>query len=80
MDILLARTEIKEKPKKVKVDKLKKEVEESGNQLFYLDRENSHKEIMSLIDNFEDAGYTANFREVKFGLADEEYLYEVHVL
>ena len=80
MDILLARTEIKEKPKKVKVSKLKKEVEETGNKLFYFDRENSHKEMMNLIDSFEDDSYTAYFREVKFGLADEEYMYEVHVM
>ena len=36
MDILLARTDIKEKPKKVKVTKLKDEVAEAGNKYFIL--------------------------------------------
>ena len=35
---------------------------------------------MSLIDAFEDSDYTVHFREVKYGLSDEEYMYEVHVM
>jgi hypothetical protein len=80
MDILLARTEITSKPKSVNVDTLKKELEECNDKLFYLDRENSHKDMMSLIDTFEDDDYTVHFREIKFGLEDESYMYELHVL
>jgi hypothetical protein len=36
--------------------------------------------MMSIVDKFEEAGYSVHFREVKYGLADEEYLYEVHAL
>ena len=48
--------------------------------IFYFDRDNSHKDMMSLVDSLEDEGYNVYFREVKYGLADDEYMYEVHAL
>jgi hypothetical protein len=80
MDILLARQELSDKPKKVKLEKLKTELTEAGEKIFYFDRENSHKNMMSLVDSFEGDGYNVYFREVKYGLSDEEYMYEVHVM
>ena len=35
---------------------------------------------MALVDALEKDGYNVYFREVKYGLADEEYMYEVHAL
>jgi len=78
MDILLAREELTSKPKKVKLDKLLDILAKNGEEIFYFDRDNSHKDMMALVDKFEDAGYTVHFREVKYGLADEEYIYEIH--
>ncbi|MBT3279900.1 MAG: hypothetical protein HOF69_03720 [Campylobacteraceae bacterium] len=80
MDILLARTEISAKPKKINVDKLKEELTKCNDKLFYFDKENSHKDMMSLIDTFEDDNYTVHFREIKFGLEEDAYMYELHVL
>ncbi len=80
MDILLARAELKSKPKKVNVSKLKDELKDINDKLFYFDKDNSHKDMMSLIDTFEDDGHTVHFREVKYGLEDDAYMYEVHVL
>ena len=80
MDILLARKEITAKPKKVNVSKLLETLKEKEDEIFYFDRENSHKDMMALVDKFEDAGYTVHFREVKYGLADDEYAYEIHAL
>ncbi len=80
MDLLLARNELNEKPKKVKLDKLKEEVSKTGEKIFYFDKDNSHKDMMSIVDTFEEEGYNVYFREIKYGLADDEYMYEVHVL
>ncbi len=80
MNILLARKELDQKPKKISFDKLVETLTQNGEEIFYFDRENSHKDMMSIVDKFEDAGYSVHFREVKYGLADEEYIYELHVL
>ncbi len=80
MDILLARKELTNKPKKVKLSKLKDKVKASENEIYYFDRDNSHKNMMALVDSFEADGYNVHFREVKYGLSDEEYMYEVHIM
>ena len=80
MDILIARKELTDKPKKVTLTKLKDELKDAGEKIYYFDRENSHKNMMSLVDSFEGDGYNVYFREVKYGLSDEEYMYEVHIM
>ena len=82
MDILLARKELTDKPGKTTLTKLKDEIKASAKdgKIFYFDRENSHKNMMSLVDSFENDGYNVYFREVKYGLADDEYMYEVHIM
>lgn len=80
MELLLARNELNEKPKKIKVEKIKDELAENGEKIFYFDRDNSHKDMMALVDTFEEEGYNVYFREIKYGLADEEYMYEVHMV
>ncbi len=80
MELLYARNELNEKPKKVKLDKIKEELKKVNEKIYYFDRENSHKDMMALVDALEDEGFNVYFREVKYGLADEEYMYEVHAL
>ena len=36
--------------------------------------------MMALVDALEGDGYNVYFREIKYGLADDEYMYEVHAL
>jgi hypothetical protein len=80
MDILLARTKINKKPKTISVNKLKEELSLCNDKLFYFDRDNSHKDMMSLIDTFENDNFTVHFREIKFGLEEDAYMYELHIL
>ena len=80
MELLLARNELNEKPKKIKLTKIKEELKELGQKIFYFDKDNSHKDMMSLVDALEDKDFNVYFREVKYGLADDEYMYEVHAL
>ncbi len=80
MELLFARNELTEKPKKVQLEKIKDELSKVGEKIFYFDRDNSHKDMMALVDALEAEGFNVYFREVKYGLADDEYMYEVHAL
>ncbi|MDD2508297.1 MULTISPECIES: HP0268 family nuclease [Arcobacteraceae] len=80
MELLLARNELNEKPKKVQLDKIKDELKKEAQKIFYFDRDNSHKDMMALVEALEKEGFNIYFREIKYGLADDEYMYEVHAL
>lgn len=80
MELLIARNELNEKPKKVQLEKIKEELKKEGQKIFYFDRDNSHKDMMALVEALEKEGFNIYFREIKFGLADDEYMYEVHAL
>ncbi|RBQ30226.1 HP0268 family nuclease [Aliarcobacter vitoriensis] len=80
MELLLARNELNEKPKKVQLDKIKDELAKDKQKIFYFDKDNSHKDMMALVEALEKIGFNIYFREIKYGLADDEYMYEVHAL
>ena len=78
MKLKLARASIESKPKAIEVDKIEEDLEKKS--IFYFDKDNSHKELKALIEYFEAKDYSVYMREVKFGLNDDEYLYEVHIV
>ncbi|PHS57501.1 MAG: hypothetical protein COB17_05835 [Sulfurimonas sp.] len=80
MDLKFARTEIDQKPKKVELAKIEASVEKQESVIFYFDRENSHKDLLELQDYFEAKGKSFYMSEVKYGLSDNEYTYQVHII
>jgi hypothetical protein len=78
MKLKLARASVTSKPKVIEVEKIEEDLEKKS--IFYFDKDNSHKELKSLIEHFEDKKYSVYMREVKFGLDDDEYIYEVHIV
>ena len=80
MQLKLARTELASKPKSVKIEDLQAQVEKSGQKIFYLDRENSQKDLAALVDFFDFKGFSVYQRIVRYGLNENEYMYEVHIL
>ncbi len=80
MELKAARTELNAKPKAITVEKIEKELEKEGQKIFYFERENSHKDLMEMVEHFEGKGYSVYFREIRFGLNENDYLYEVHIL
>jgi hypothetical protein len=80
MELKAARTELNAKPKTISVEKIEKELEKEGQKIFYFDRENSHKDLMEMVEHFEEKGFSVYFREIRFGLDENDYLYEVHIL
>ena len=80
MQLKLARTELSAKPKSVKLEELEEQVQKSGQKIFYFDRENSHKQLIALVEFFEEKGLSVYHRTVKYGLDENDYMYEVHIL
>lgn len=80
MELLFARDDIKAEPKKVELEKVLEELEINKDKIFYFDKNNSHKDMMELVETLEEKGFNVYFREIKYGLSDEEYMYEVHAL
>lgn len=79
MDFKIARTQPNEKPKTTTLAKIE-EALEAGQNFFYFDKENSHKDLQSLVKHFEKKGVSIYHRVVRYGLDDEDYMYEVHIL
>jgi len=80
MDLKFARTEVDQKPKKVELSKLEASVEKEDSIIFYFDRDNSHKDLLELQEHFEMKGKSFYMDEVKYGLSDNEYMYQVHIV
>ena len=80
MDLKFARTDLDTKPKKVDLAKLDAEVAKNDSIIFYFDRENSHKDLLMLQDHYESMGKSFYMSEVKYGLADNDYMYQVHIM
>ena len=80
MDLKFARTEPTSKPKKVDLAKIEASVEKDDSIIFYFDRDNSHKDLLELQDHFEAKGKSFYMSEVKFGLSDNDYMYQVHIM
>ena len=78
MKLKLARTTLKAKPKTIELKKLEEDL--STKSIFYFDKDNTHKEMIELIEYFEEKGCSVYMREVKYGLDDNEYIYEVHIV
>ena len=80
MKLKAVRTEINAKPKTITLEKIEKEIEKEGQKIFYFDRENSHKDLMEMVEYFESKGLSVYFKEVRYGLDDNDYFYEAHIL
>lgn len=78
MKLKLARTTLKAKPKTIELNKIEEEL--ANKSIFYFDKDNTHKEMIELIGYFEEKGYSVYMREVKYGLDENEYIYEVHIV
>lgn len=78
MKLKVARTTLKAKPKTVELEAVEEEL--AKRSIFYFDKDNSHKELKEMIEYFEEKGYSVYMREVKYGLDDNEFIYEVHII
>lgn len=80
MDLKLAKTLINEKPKNISLEKIEEAVVKEGQKFFYFNKDNTHKELIALVEYFEKKGMSVYHRTVKYGLDDSDFMYEVHIL
>lgn len=81
MDLKLAREELTSKPKTISLDKVIDEIRKSdGNKTFYFDNSNSHKDMTQAIEELQKNGLAVYFREIRYGLDDNDYMYEIHAV
>jgi hypothetical protein len=80
MELKLARNEINGKPKAITLEKIEEVIQKDAQKIFYFDKENSHKDLVALVDYFEEKDFSVYLREVKYGLGEEDYMYEIHIL
>ena len=80
MELKIARNEINAKPKTILLSKIEETIAKEGHKIFYFDKENSHKDLVALVEYFEEKDFSVYLREVKYGLSEEDYMYEIHIL
>ena len=81
MEVKLARTQLNKKPEIITLEEIAEKVAKTKGEIFYFDRENSHKTLIELTNYFEEQMQkSVYFREVKFGFDEDDYVYEVHIL
>ncbi|MCH9812607.1 MAG: hypothetical protein K0U47_01545 [Epsilonproteobacteria bacterium] len=80
MKLKLAKTTAESENQSLTLTEVAEIVENEGQKIFYFDQDNSHKNLVSLVEHFEDKGLSVYLKEVKFGLDENDYMYEVHIL
>lgn len=80
MELKIARKEIGAKPKTITLEKIEEIIQKDGQKIFYFDKDNSHKDLVALVEYFEEKELSVYLREVKYGLGDDDYMYEIHIL
>ncbi|NPA61643.1 MAG: hypothetical protein GXO06_05110 [Epsilonproteobacteria bacterium] len=78
MELKLARTSLNATPKGIRLEDIEENLDKKS--IFYFDKDNSHKDLKNLIEYFEDQGYSVYMREVKHGLNESDYIYEIHIV
>ena len=80
MELKLAKTKLDGKPKVITLEEIEKELEKEKQKIYYFDASNPHKDLVALVEYFEEKGYSVYLREVRYGLDENDYMYEVHIL
>ena len=81
MELRLARDEINKKPSHtISLEKIENELQKQGEKIYYFDKDNTHKQLISMVEHFEKKGFSVYHRIVKYGLDESQYCYEVHIL
>ncbi len=78
MKLKLAKRTLKSKSKTIELEKIEEMLPHKS--IFYFDRENEHKDMKALIEYFEDRDCSIYMKEVRYGLNDDEFIYEVHII
>ena len=81
MELTLAKNSLNDKNnKKIKIEDIEKELAKGKDKIFYFDESNSHKDLVNMVETLEEKDYSVYLREVRYGLDENDYMYEMHIL
>ena len=80
MEYKLAQVDAESEAKIVTLEEIEELSKSDKESIIYFDRTNSEKSLKLLVKYFDKQDRNVYIREVKFGLDENDYLYEVHVL
>lgn len=78
MELKLAATEANDKAKSISLNDIIKTAQTQGSATFYLDKENTLKDLQKMKQTIEKDGKSVHLNELKYGL--DSYLYELHII
>ena len=78
MELKLATTEANDKVKSISLNDIIKTAQTQGSATFYLDKENTLKDLQKMKQTIEKDGKSVHLNELKYGL--DSYLYELHII
>jgi|AAUQ01.1.fsa_nt_gi hypothetical protein len=79
MELYLARKSLAQEPNsQIKIEDIESKLD--SERFFYLDRENDKINLDAVVTHFEDKGFKVHLREVRYGLGDLDYIYELHIV
>jgi len=64
--------------KEISLEEFLKDVK--SNSFYYFHKDTSYKNLKDLIDKLSEMGFNVYFREVKYGLDEGSYMYEMHII
>ena len=80
MEYKLAQVDAESEPKIVTLGEIEELAKTDKASIIYFDRSNTEKSLKLLAKHFDKQDKNVYIREVKFGLDENDYLYEVHIL
>ncbi len=80
MKLKLAKQHIDDEVSTVSLKDIEGLLKEKESVILYFDQENAHKDLVAMVEKFEDKDYSVYLKEVKYGLDENDYIYEVHIL
>ncbi len=80
MDLKLAKKDPNDAPSVISLSEIERQVEEKGGATFYLDKDNSIKDLQKMRAHFEKGTKSVHFNELRFGLDKDCFIYELHII
>jgi len=80
MKLKLAKQHANEDAGSITLKDIEGMLKEKESLILYFDQENAHKDLLAMKEKFEEKDYGVYVKEVKYGLDESDYIYEVHIL
>jgi len=80
MKLKLAKQHTDDEVSTVTLKDIENSLKEKGSLILYFDQGNAHKDLLAMKEKFEEKDYSVYLKEVKYGLDESDYIYEVHIL